>query len=197
MVINLFKKPFSIISLTCRFHYYMKLEYKRFEQINKFKWWHFSLIVAPILIYYYWIKLFGVNCPQLDDFSVLLGLMEISNASTFKEKLQLVFSPHNEHRIIFTKLVFGLVSTTDNGAVDIYKVLLIGNLTLIGLASIFYRAICHAIFRKYVLWYGSCPKYWNISMARIKLLEYRTSTSMFKKVTLGICIWHFCHFYFR
>lgn len=142
MVINLFKKPFSIISLTCRFHYYMKLEYKRFEQINKFKWWHFSLIVAPILIYYYWIKLFGVNCPQLDDFSVLLGLMEISNASTFKEKLQLVFSPHNEHRIIFTKLVFGLVSTTDNGAVDIYKVLLIGNLTLIGLASIFYRAIC-------------------------------------------------------
>jgi hypothetical protein len=69
-------------------------------------------------------------------------MVDIDKAISLKEKIVVWFTPHNEHRIVLTRLVFWLVGATNNGAVDIYKVLLIGNLTLIGLASIFYRAIC-------------------------------------------------------
>lgn len=119
----------------------MNLGNKGFEKSTRLRWWHILLILIPILFYYIWVQRYGVNCPQLDDFGVLLNLVEVGNASTYKEKLHLVFSPHNEHRIIFTKLIFGLISLTDNGAIDIYKVLFLGNITLLGVAFIFYRAI--------------------------------------------------------
>lgn len=120
----------------------MHLGNKRFEDITNLKWWNVLLILLPILLYYTWVCFWGIDCPQLDDFAVLTTMVDLNKAITFKEELEIWFIPHNEHRIVFTRLIFWLVGTTDNGAVDIYKVLLIGNLTLIGLASIFYRAIC-------------------------------------------------------
>ncbi|MFY7828699.1 MAG: hypothetical protein ACOVQ4_16340 [Flectobacillus sp.] len=119
----------------------MNLVDKGFGGDTNLKWWHILLVLFPILFYYSWVWYFGVDCPQLDDFGVLLNLVDVSNASNFTEKLRLVFSPHNEHRIVFTKLAFSLVGLTDKGAVDIYKVLFLGNLTLIGIACIFYKAI--------------------------------------------------------
>lgn len=120
----------------------MNLGNKGQWQTSNLKWWSVLLILFPILLYYTWVCFWGIDCPQLDDFAVLTTIVDINKAITLKEELEIWFTPHNEHRIVFTRLIFWLVGTTDNGAVDIYKVLLIGNLTLIGLASIFYRAIC-------------------------------------------------------
>jgi hypothetical protein len=115
----------------------MNLSNKGQWQTLNLKWWSVLLILFPILLYYTWVCFWGIDCPQLDDFAVLTTIVDINKAITLKEELEIWFTPHNEHRIVFTRLIFWLVGTTDKGAVDIYKVLLIGNLTLVGLASIF------------------------------------------------------------
>jgi len=120
----------------------MNLSNRGQQQTSILKWWHVLLILLPILLYYTWVCFWGIDCPQLDDFAVLTTMVDLNKAITLKEELEIWFTPHNEHRIVFTRLIFWLVGSTDNGAVDIYKVLFLGNLALVGLASIFYRAIC-------------------------------------------------------
>lgn len=119
----------------------MNLSNRGQQQTSILKWWNVLLILLPILLYYTWVCFWGIDCPQLDDFAVLTTMVDLNKAITLKEELEIWFTPHNEHRIVFTRLIFWLVGSTDNGAVDIYKVLFLGNLALVGLASIFYRVI--------------------------------------------------------
>lgn len=120
----------------------MPLFNRELEQTSIIRLWRFLFILTPPVLYYTWVYIWGINCPQLDDFAVLCTMVDLEKAQTLNDQLSLWFTPHNEHRIVFTRLIFWLVGSTNNGAVDIYKILFIGNLTLVGIASIFYRALC-------------------------------------------------------
>jgi hypothetical protein len=81
--------------------------------------------IAPLL-YYASIVAFSVNVPVGDDYAMLGFLNEFQAASGLGAKLQLLFSFHNEHRIVITRAIM-LIVTTLTGAIDFRVLILIGN----------------------------------------------------------------------
>jgi hypothetical protein len=81
--------------------------------------------IAPLL-YCASILVFSVNVPVGDDYDMLGFLNEFGAAAGIENKLQLLFSVHNEHRIVITRLIM-LLCTKIAGSLDFRILNLIGN----------------------------------------------------------------------
>lgn len=79
-----------------------------------------ALYAASILV-------FAVNVPVGDDYDVLGFVNEFRAADGFEHQLRLLFSFHNEHRIVVTRIVM-LLSATVQGALDFRVPIVVGNL---------------------------------------------------------------------
>lgn len=87
------------------------------------------LAIAPLL-YYASILAFSVNVPVGDDYSMLGFLNEFQASSGIGTKLQLLFSFHNEHRLVFTRAIM-LLCAELTGSLDFRTLNLIGNSSLL------------------------------------------------------------------
>ena len=96
--------------------------------------------IAPLL-YYASILAFSVNVPVGDDYSMLGFINEFSAASGIENKLQLLFSFHNEHRIVITRLIM-LLCTKISGSLDFRMLNLIGNSALLVTLIVIGRMLC-------------------------------------------------------
>jgi hypothetical protein len=76
------------------------------------------------------IILYATNVPVGDDYALLVFVNQFQAASGLGEKLRLVFSLHNEHRIAATRLTALMVQWIW-GSLDFRTLLLIGNAALI------------------------------------------------------------------
>lgn len=85
--------------------------------------------IAPFL-YYASIMAFSVNVPVGDDYSMLGFLNEFQAARGIENKLQLLFSFHNEHRIVITRSIM-LLCAQLTGSLDFRTLNLIGNFALL------------------------------------------------------------------
>lgn len=85
--------------------------------------------IAPLL-YYASIAAFSVNVPVGDDYAILSFLNEYQAAHGIGNKLQLLFSFHNEHRIVITRLIV-LFCAKVTGSLDFRALNLIGNFALL------------------------------------------------------------------
>ena len=65
----------------------------------------YLFVVLPILIYFGVVNAFAVNVFFADDFHLLKTIVWSQEANTFTEKFKLFFQQHNEHRIIFPRLL--------------------------------------------------------------------------------------------
>lgn len=63
-------------------------------------------IVIVISLYYTNVDKFAVDLPNQDDYMAILNYLCIYHKSDFGEKIALLFSPHNEHRLLFSRIVF-------------------------------------------------------------------------------------------
>jgi hypothetical protein len=99
--------------------------------IPRFRW-NGMIVLAAIapLLYYASIIIFSVNVPVGDDYSMLGFLNEFLSASGIGNKLQLLFSFHNEHRIVVTRLIMLLCSKV-TGVLDFRILNVIGNSALL------------------------------------------------------------------
>lgn len=96
----------------------------------------------PTLLFGIWTYRFGVNVPQWDDFSVLTTLRYLKEFGDFDTRLRSLLMFHNEHRIVYTRLVAWAVSKLAGGPVDFRVLLFIGNgsaLALLGLLFTSFR----------------------------------------------------------
>lgn len=64
-----------------------------------------ALAAIPVLVYLFYVHKFAVNIPRQDDYDVMLGFMSRYKAATGSEKLSLLISQHNEHRIAGSHLI--------------------------------------------------------------------------------------------
>lgn len=65
----------------------------------------FALII-PFFFYISVIYLFSANVPFSDDYDAVLKFIEqFTEFSSFGERIQLLFAQHNEHRIVFSRIV--------------------------------------------------------------------------------------------
>jgi len=90
------------------------------------------MVVAAIapLLYYASLMIFSANVPVGDDYAMLGFLNEFGAATGIGNKLDLLFSFHNEHRIVFTRSIM-LLCTKAVGSLDFGTLNLIGNSALL------------------------------------------------------------------
>lgn len=78
----------------------------------------------------WWLSLvwrFSVNIPNSDDFDLYLQfLLKVRNAVTLPEKLHLLFSPHGEHFVVWSRMV-ALAVDAVFGGLNFRALILIGN----------------------------------------------------------------------
>lgn len=90
----------------------------------------------PTLLFGIWTYRFGVNVPQWDDFSVLATLRYWKENGDLATQLRCLLAPHNEHRIVYTRLVAWGISRFSGGPVDFRLMMLIGNAAVPGLVGL-------------------------------------------------------------
>ncbi|MBN2417647.1 hypothetical protein JXO52_17570 [bacterium] len=83
-------------------------------------------ILGTITVFYYLVYRFAVNIPAWDDFDSILAYLNAAPG----DKLQHLFSFHNEHRIVLTRLAADL-SVSLMGSVDFRFLIAVGNSALV------------------------------------------------------------------
>jgi hypothetical protein len=120
--------------------------YQNIETLNKTSWKRvcdFVLIGAPILFYYFCIFIFAVNIPFWDDYDSLRQHIAISSSDSLQERISILFSQHNEHRIAFNRIVFVLYDFLFQ-EINFKFLPLIGNSALLILFLFFYKSFSSA-----------------------------------------------------
>lgn len=96
-------------------------------------------ILLPPVTFFWMFFSYTVDIPVNDDYKAVLNFInQIINAESFSEKLSLIFSQHNEHRIVYDRL-WTIISYKLQGHVDFNTLAFIGNLSLAGIFAIFYK----------------------------------------------------------
>ena len=97
---------------------------------TKFSIWGY-LFLLPIFCYFYVLITYWYNFPFYDDYNVELKfLLDYQSASTFFEKLKIIFAQHNEHRVATIRLLT-LLDFNLRGHLNFLDLILIGNLSLV------------------------------------------------------------------
>ena len=94
----------------------------------------FSLLIIPAIFHLLLIVKLTVNIPRWDDYDVFLNYLN----STNKERLHLLFSQHNEHRIAFVRIVAEIMYQLF-GRIDFRLLIFFGNSALFVIYYILYR----------------------------------------------------------
>ncbi|KMP11337.1 hypothetical protein UZ36_04905 [Candidatus Nitromaritima sp. SCGC AAA799-C22] len=83
---------------------------------------------------------YTTNLPFSDDYASLHEIIQIIQSDTLQEKLSLLFAQHNEHRLVFSRIIFLLVYSVC-GEIDFKILVLIGNSALLGLLFFAYKTL--------------------------------------------------------
>ena len=131
-------------------------------------------IVLPCGIYIFSIGENTINIPSWDDYGAILRFMDAYLDADVLEKLKLLFSFHNEHRIAFVRFS-SILSYYLTGEVDFQYLAIWGNLGLIGICFIIYKSIADINNR---LWFFMpVPyllfqlQYWELSLWSMASLQ--------------------------
>ncbi len=75
------------------------------SKISMFIPW--ALFVIPFAVYFYIVFRYSLNIPIADDYDAALDFLnKFIQVQTLTEKITLLFSQHNEHRIVSTRIAF-------------------------------------------------------------------------------------------
>lgn len=96
------------------------------------------LILIPIAVFYLVFQKYAVNIPHWDDFAIRNTLAKMLETDSISEKIQLLFSQHNEHRILLTRLSAWVVFLLQ-GTLNLKSLMFIGFLALVGILIIFFQ----------------------------------------------------------
>ncbi len=108
---------------------YLKDIFKKFSFADEFMDKVYLLLVLfPIAIYISAVLIFSINIPADDDYDAVLGFLnKFVTSNNLGEKIWILFSQHNEHRIFFNRVV-ELLQYYIMGKANFYVLSIIGNL---------------------------------------------------------------------
>ena len=110
----------------------------------------FAIALLPALIFYLFFFKFGVNAPYADDISAVNAMVIrfFNGQDTWWDKLLLLFSQCNEHRLFYLSAV-AVIQFAIMGEINFLVLDLIGGLASFGILLVFYRMI---LKYNYPLW---------------------------------------------
>ncbi len=100
--------------------------------------------LIPICVYFSYVFRYTLNIPHMDDYDAILGFLVNFKNADFADKLGLLFSQHNEHRILSSRIVYVLYYSLC-GSVNFKNIIVINTLLLVGVFAVV------AVFIKRVL----------------------------------------------
>ena len=110
---------------------------------------YYCFIILPVIIFYWVFFKFTVNAPINDDYQAILDFInKIISTDSYTEKIKLIFSQHNEHRIVYDR-IWTIISYKLQRNVDFNFLSFIGNLSLLGIAIILFKRF--VLLQKHVL----------------------------------------------
>lgn len=96
-------------------------------------------ILVPPVLFFVLFFMYSVNAPINDDYQAIMEFInKCISSDSYSEKIKLIFAQHNEHRIVYTR-IWTILSYKININVNFTILSLIGNISLIGIAAIFYK----------------------------------------------------------
>lgn len=96
----------------------------------------------PIVIFFTFFYFFMVDIPINDDYQAILKFInDCITTEDYFEKLKIIFSQHNEHRIVFTNLC-SIICYKLVGKINFIYIALIGNISLLFIALFYYKKFC-------------------------------------------------------
>lgn len=107
------------------------------ENKNYLKRYSLWISVLPAIAFFTLFFYYAVNIPHSDDWDVLY-MFCIWDDLTFIDKVKVIFTQHNEHRIAITRL-FALLQYHLSGQVDVRSWMLLGNLGYLLIFFVLYR----------------------------------------------------------
>lgn len=99
------------------------------KQSKLFQLLPFAWILIPALILFKTVNEYSVNIPMLDDYDTILDFLYKFKTDS-GNRLSLLFSLHNEHRIVTSRILY-LVYYNLSGGINFETLLIINNLMLI------------------------------------------------------------------
>ncbi len=130
----------------------------------------FLLIASPIVLFYLLLQLHLVNIPYWDDYdSILAFMIHFVGLKGFSEKIfLLLFTQHNEYKIIFGNILFVLEYLV-TGSINFIYLQIIGNLFVLLLLFSIYKIFSYQMQKKYnrLIYFVPVPffifqlQYWN------------------------------------
>jgi hypothetical protein len=127
----------------------------------------FFLLALPIFIFWYLFFKYALDAPLWDDFALIDFVVKINSQSlSFIQKLQLFFAQHNAHRIVYDRFIVYLIYLL-SGKLNFVWMMLLGNLSLMGLIVIFYKNTAAALAKQtriQSIWYVLPVPFWLLSL---------------------------------
>jgi hypothetical protein len=110
---------------------------------NKFAKYFSVLVLMPIAIYFHTISTYALNYPHWDDYEIMDLVNTFNRSNGFFEKIKIIFSQHNEHRLVYTHAIFVLQYLVF-GKINFVVLIWVGSCALLGIFYIFYKlAVLH------------------------------------------------------
>ncbi len=96
------------------------------------------LILFPIAVFYFVFQKYAVNIPHWDDFAIRNTLAQMIETESVFQKIKLLFSQHNEHRIFLTRFSAWIVYLLE-GTLNLKSLMLVGIIALLGILFLLYK----------------------------------------------------------
>ncbi len=104
-------------------------------------WW--GVVLIPVVVHFWVLSRFGISIPKWDDHALRNFLVSFNQANSWIEKLRLLFAQHNEHRIVYDRLIT-LLFYQISGEINFVWLMAWGSLSLVGILVLFYQLIRRA-----------------------------------------------------
>lgn len=144
--------------------------------------------ILPLFLLGFLFDKYAVNIPHWDDHALKNFIINWQATSSITEKFKELFALHNEHRIVFTRIVTWLIFKLNHG-IDYRIMMIVGNASLIGIW--FY-------FIKSTLSYKI--SWWYISVSGWLLFSFAISENLFWGMAsvqnFWVILWSFSSFFF-
>lgn len=113
-------------------------------------------ITTPVVGQVIYLSRFAVNVPFWDQWA-LPSLLRMSSSPKMGELWAALWSQHNEHRILFPRLIFRALAKISawNVVAEMYASWFLAGLTLVGLGLIYRKSCCGS-------WWGFVPLAWLV-----------------------------------
>jgi hypothetical protein len=108
------------------------------------RWWQrgiaWLLLALPIVLFgLVWYR-YAINIPKWDDHALRAFLYYFDQEPTLTGKIYQLFKQHNEHRIVYDRIITALDYQLV-GKLNYVHLMLVGNLSLVGLLAVFMAAL--------------------------------------------------------